>query len=100
MKAQGTSLKDARIVFYGAGSSAVGVATMIAQLLVKECGLTFEEAKKVFHNCNFCPKQNLLFNSARRIFVCSSVFVPICTGLDHKIVLHMPLPCVCRGESL
>lgn len=47
MKAQGTPLKDARIVFYGAGSSAVGVATMIAQLLVKECGLTFDEAKKV-----------------------------------------------------
>ena len=47
MKAQGTPLKDARIVFYGAGSSAVGVATMIAQLLVKECGLSFDEAKKV-----------------------------------------------------
>lgn len=47
MKAQGTPLKDARIVFYGAGSSAVGVATMIAQLLVKECGMTFDEAKKV-----------------------------------------------------
>ncbi|BDA50170.1 NADP-dependent malic enzyme [Coccomyxa sp. Obi] len=46
MKAQGTPLKDARIVFYGAGSSAVGVATMIAQLLVKECGLTFDKAKK------------------------------------------------------
>ncbi len=51
MKAQGTPLKDARIVFYGAGSSAVGVATMIAQLLVKEAGLTFEEAKKVPYSC-------------------------------------------------
>ena len=47
MKAQGTPLKDARVVFYGAGSSAVGVATMIAQLLVKEEGLTFDQAKQV-----------------------------------------------------
>lgn len=47
MKAQGTELKDARVVFYGAGSSAVGVATTIASLLVKEAGLTKEEALKV-----------------------------------------------------
>ncbi len=47
MKAQGTELKDAKVVFYGAGSSAVGVATTIASLLVKEAGLTKEEALKV-----------------------------------------------------
>ena len=47
MKAQHTPLKDARIVFYGAGSSAVGVATMIAQLISKETGMPFDEAKKV-----------------------------------------------------
>lgn len=47
MKAQHTPLKDARIVFYGAGSSAVGVATMIAQLISKETGIPFDEAKKV-----------------------------------------------------
>jgi malic enzyme len=47
MKAQGTPLREARVLFYGAGSSAVGVATMIAKLLVKEEGLTFEDAKKV-----------------------------------------------------
>ncbi|CAL5222208.1 g4539 [Coccomyxa viridis] len=46
MKAQHTPLKDARIVFYGAGSSAVGVATMIAQLISKETGMPFDEAKK------------------------------------------------------
>ena len=47
MKAQHTPLKEARIVFYGAGSSAVGVATMIAQLISKETGISFDEAKKV-----------------------------------------------------
>ncbi len=47
MKAQGTPLREARVVFYGAGSSAVGVATMIAQLLVKEEGLSYNEAKQV-----------------------------------------------------
>ena len=47
MKAQHTPLKDARIVFYGAGSSAVGVATMIAQLISKETGMPFDQAKKV-----------------------------------------------------
>lgn len=30
MKYQGTDLADARVVFYGAGSSAVGVAAQIA----------------------------------------------------------------------
>ena len=30
---QGTQLSEARIVFYGAGSSACGVAAMIVQLL-------------------------------------------------------------------
>ena len=47
MKAQHTPLKDARVVFFGAGSSAVGVATMIAQLISKETGIPFNEAKKV-----------------------------------------------------
>lgn len=63
MKAQGTPLKDARIVFYGAGSSAVGVATMIAQLLVKECSLSFEEAKKVSRDSHLCFRQHLFFSS-------------------------------------
>lgn len=49
MKAQHTPLKDARVIFYGAGSSAVGVATMIAQLISKETGIPFDEAKKVWH---------------------------------------------------
>ena len=69
MKAQGTSLKDARIVFYGAGSSAVGVATMIAQLLVKEAGLTFEEAKKVPHTL-------LSVSSSLCAFAASTVYLP------------------------
>ena len=47
MKAQHTPLKEARVIFYGAGSSAVGVATMIAQLISKETGIPFDEAKKV-----------------------------------------------------
>ena len=47
MKAQHTPLKEARIIFFGAGSSAVGVATMIAQLISKETGISFDEAKKV-----------------------------------------------------
>ena len=47
MKAQHTPLKEARIIFFGAGSSAVGVATMIAQLIGKETGIPFDEAKKV-----------------------------------------------------
>ena len=47
MKAQGTALKDAKVVFYGAGSSAVGVAMSIVALLQKEAGLTREQAMKV-----------------------------------------------------
>jgi len=44
MKAQGTPLKESKVIFFGAGSAAVGVAMQITQLLVLE-GLTLEEAK-------------------------------------------------------
>lgn len=47
MKAQGTELKDARIVFFGAGSSAVGVAKSISSVIELKGGLSAEEAKKV-----------------------------------------------------
>lgn len=73
MKAQGTPLKDARIVFYGAGSSAVGVATMIAQLLVKEAGLTFEEAKKV--PLTSSPFPLLPFSFVSACIKCLAVFL-------------------------
>ncbi|KAK9812749.1 hypothetical protein WJX72_002964 [[Myrmecia] bisecta] len=46
MKAQGTPIAEARVVFYGAGSSAVGVASMIALLLQQEGGTSKEEAFK------------------------------------------------------
>jgi len=44
MKAQGTGLKDAKVVFFGAGSAACGVAIQLAGLLVSE-GLSLEEAR-------------------------------------------------------
>lgn len=47
MKAQGTELKDARVVFFGAGSSAVGVAQSIASYIELKGGVSAEEAKKV-----------------------------------------------------
>eukprot|EP00891_Asterochloris_glomerata_P000944 jgi/Astpho2/944/Aster-00780 len=46
LKAMKAEVKDARVVFYGAGSSAVGVAQMIATLLETEGGLSEEEARK------------------------------------------------------
>jgi malic enzyme len=49
MKAQGTELKDARIVFFGAGSSAVGVAKSIASVIELKGGVSAEDAKKVLH---------------------------------------------------
>jgi len=49
MKVQGTNLRDVRIVFYGAGSSAVGVAHMLASLIQCESGLTKEEAYKAIY---------------------------------------------------
>ena len=51
LKAMKAEVKDARVVFYGAGSSAVGVAQMIATLLQTEGGLSEEEARKVRHRC-------------------------------------------------
>lgn len=47
MKAQKLPLKDVRVVFYGMGSSAVGVAKQIATLLQKDGGLSEKEAYEV-----------------------------------------------------
>ena len=46
MKSQGTGVKDARVVFYGAGSSAVGVATSIASYIHLKGGVSIDAAKK------------------------------------------------------
>lgn len=42
---QKTPLSEARVVFYGAGSSSVGVATMIATYMQQRAGITWEEAQ-------------------------------------------------------
>ena len=47
LKGQGTKLPEARFLFYGAGSSAVGVAELLMLLLQKEGGLSPQEARKV-----------------------------------------------------
>lgn len=49
MKIQQTSLSDVRIVFCGAGSSAVGVATMLAYLLQTDGGLSREDAFRAIY---------------------------------------------------
>ena len=49
MKAQGTPLGEAKVVFYGAGSSAVGVASMIARLIELDAKISPEDARKVRH---------------------------------------------------
>ena len=49
LKVQGTNFKDVRIVFYGAGSSAVGVATMLASLIQTEGGLSKDDAFKAIY---------------------------------------------------
>lgn len=49
MKAQGTPLKDAKIVFFGAGSSAVGVAKSIASVIELKGGVPPEQAKKAIY---------------------------------------------------
>lgn len=46
LKAQGTPPAQARVVFFGAGSSAVGVAEALAAYLEHEAGVDREEARK------------------------------------------------------
>uniref|UniRef100_A0A7S1SX40 Malic enzyme n=1 Tax=Tetraselmis chuii TaxID=63592 RepID=A0A7S1SX40_9CHLO len=48
MKAQGTDMRDVRVVFYGAGSSAAGVAAMIASL-IKTYGVSEQEAYQAIY---------------------------------------------------
>ena len=45
LRAQGTPAKEARIIFFGAGSSAIGVSTQIVHLLMSE-GLSEDKAKE------------------------------------------------------
>lgn len=45
-------LRDHRIVFYGAGSAAIGVARQIQEYLQLEHGLTEEESRNVFYICD------------------------------------------------
>ncbi|KAI8139071.1 hypothetical protein BJV82DRAFT_628119 [Fennellomyces sp. T-0311] len=45
----GVDPKDHRIVFFGAGSSAIGVAKNILAYFMREQGLSEEEAKRVFY---------------------------------------------------
>jgi len=49
MKAQGTKAEDVRIVFFGAGSSALGVATSLASYLHLKGGVSEEAAKKAIY---------------------------------------------------
>lgn len=44
----GIPLKDQRILFFGAGSAGVGVASQIRDHLIKAGGMTFEEARDCF----------------------------------------------------
>lgn len=45
----GVDPKDHRIVFFGAGSSAIGVAKQILSYFMREHGLSEDEAKKIFY---------------------------------------------------
>lgn len=49
IKLSGTPLKQHRILFYGAGSAAVGVAEQLLAYFMKEGGLSREEASKHFY---------------------------------------------------
>lgn len=49
LKVQKAQLKDARVLLYGAGSSATGVGHLIAKLLMMEGGLSKEEAYKAIY---------------------------------------------------
>ncbi len=48
MRIKQETLADQRIVFFGAGSAAIGIADMICAGMVEESGLTLEEARQRF----------------------------------------------------
>ena len=59
MKAQGTRVSDARVVMFGAGSSAVGVASFLMKAMIHE-GLSEEEARKRIFMVSLQPLGNML----------------------------------------
>ncbi len=48
MRMKSENLADQRIIFYGAGSAAVGIADMIVAGIVEESGMTETDARKLF----------------------------------------------------
>ena len=56
MKAQGTELKDARVVMFGAGSSSVGVTGYLIEAM-KAAGATYEQAR---NNIWVCDSKGLI----------------------------------------
>ena len=48
MRMKKEKLADQRIIFYGAGSAAIGIADMIVAGIVEESGMTEAEARKLF----------------------------------------------------
>jgi len=48
MRMKNEKLSEQRIIFYGAGSAAVGIADMIVAGIVEESGMSEEEARKLF----------------------------------------------------
>jgi malic enzyme len=82
MKAQGTELKDARIVFFGAGSSAVGVAKSIASVIELKGGVSAEDAKKVW------------IVMSRLCRLCCTIICTDCSALNacYSLDLCPPLP--------
>ena len=83
LKAQTTEVKDAKVLFYGAGSSAVGVANMIATLLQKEGGLSEKDAKEVPETSPVC---HLLFCPYVCIHLCVGVRSYACAAASHTLI--------------
>jgi len=63
MRMKKEKLADQRIIFYGAGSAAVGIADMIVAGIVEESGMTPEEARKLFW---LIDSQGLVVNDGPR----------------------------------
>ncbi|TPX37732.1 malate dehydrogenase (oxaloacetate-decarboxylating) [Synchytrium microbalum] len=48
VKMSGVAMKDHRVLFFGAGSAGVGVATQLAEHVAEACGISIEQARGFF----------------------------------------------------
>lgn len=90
LRAEGTSLKDQRVLFLGAGEAGTGIGELIAIALEMKHGMTREEGRK---HCYFIDSKGLVCASRTNLQSHKRAFahdVPNCETLEEAVATLQP----------